>query len=159
MDAKKLIIIVVAISGIVIAYYFTRKSAVGAAAMTTPFSGQTPSPFPGGIRTVPATYGASPVGPLAALGALFNPKPAGNVGFTNQGPMPPPTGVQAPSSMPLAGSSDVLASQGSAVAGDSVVAPIDLGTGVDTQITPWDGGIIDYSGGFNYDATSGSVAV
>jgi hypothetical protein len=62
--------------------------------------------------------------------------------------------------MPVAGSSDVLASQGSAVAGDSIVSPIDLGTGVDTQINPWDSGIINYDAGFsNPDISSASVAV
>jgi len=150
MSPTKIIVIAVALTGIVLAYYLTQKHAVGAAGMTTPFSGLTPSPYPGGARTVPSTYGASPTGPLAALAAIFSPKPSGNVGFTNQGPMPPPTGIQAPSSMPVAGSSDVLASQGSAVAGDSIVPPIDLGTGVDTQIDNWDSGIINYSdGGFS----------
>jgi hypothetical protein len=156
----KIIIVAVAVAGIVLAYYLTRQSAVGAASMTTPFSGQTPSPYPGGARTVPYTYGSSPSGPLAAIASLFSSKPVGNVGFTNQGPMPPPSGVQAPSSMPVAGSSDVLASQGSAVAGDSIVSPIDLGTGVDTQINSWDSGIINYGAGFsNPDISSASVAV
>ena len=146
MEKGKTIVILLAVTGVVLAYFLTRKTAVGAAGMTTAFSGLTPSPTPGGVRTY-TTTGTPVAGPLTNLLNLF--KPAGNVGFTNQGPMPPPTGVQAPSTLPVAGSSDVLQSVGSAVAGASPAPPIDLGTGIDTPVSSWDDGMVDYSTGFN----------